>query len=437
MAKHNPLTASRYEFHSTAGADKGKRYLWSYAQLQDTLLESEGWDTKAVAERVRALKPGESLRGKGGVLTREGPPPAVIRGPRETARRRRKARAEGKAVVGRSNPLPPTVRGFLEVLIAHLTQYDRRVSAAEARKGRANIYRLGLLLQQEEKIATELGDVLDSSDSADLKRLKAQIQRKFIVQDMPPARKTIAAIDEYLQSGKHPAYPGTEKKMKSKTRAANRGRKAKPRRNPKPPKLARNPTDDKGVYVDWQQGKYRDPVEVRIVTDELEIGGDEAVWMFQFSHGGISTPTYIAVIGGNLEDALEEAAEWLAEHAPGYFVDDANLKELHEEALEESGSDEEKAYEIATADLTYTESGYLESWNWYVDELPKGKLRDAILYTASLEQTKSLRKFAETEGYPRKPARTQKRPAARRFNNNVEENPQQIAARLARGQSRR
>jgi len=129
--------------------------------------------------------------------------------------------------MARSNPLPPTVRGFLEVLIAHLTQYDRRVSMAEARRGSANIYRLGLLLEQQEKIAAELKGRLDSSEPADLQRLKQQIQRKFIVTDMPPAKKTIAAIDDYLQSGKSPVYPGAEKKSRSTKKSASA-----PRANP-------------------------------------------------------------------------------------------------------------------------------------------------------------------------------------------------------------
>jgi hypothetical protein len=66
------MADARYEFRSTAGSDKGKRYTWSYRQLADTLFESDGWDTKAVAKRVQSLKPGASLRGKGGILTRKG-----------------------------------------------------------------------------------------------------------------------------------------------------------------------------------------------------------------------------------------------------------------------------------------------------------------------------------------------------------------------------
>lgn len=76
----------------------------------------------------------------------------------------------------------------------------------------------------------------------------------------------------------------------------------------------------------------------------------------------------------SFEAALEDAAGFLeGEGLKGYFVDDAELKDLIEEAKKELSEDsdneegeslDEKAYDQATADLTYTESGYITSYEW-------------------------------------------------------------------------
>ncbi len=88
--------------------------------------------------------------------------------------------------------------------------------------------------------------------------------------------------------------------------------------------------------------------------------------------------TRLHVYADSLEDALESCAEWLADHAPGLIMkhgsDEHN--ELLKEACEEMGlawpippgtDDFEpywKAEEQALADQTYTESGYIASWEW-------------------------------------------------------------------------
>lgn len=118
-----------------------------------------------------------------------------------------------------ANPLEPTVRRFIDILGGNIIQYDMRVSASEAKKGRVNIYRLGLLLAAKEKVVNDLHDRLDSSDPQDLKRLRASIQRRFLP-DFPPAKKTVKAIDEYLATGKPPKYP-TTKAARSSAAAGN------------------------------------------------------------------------------------------------------------------------------------------------------------------------------------------------------------------------
>lgn len=87
--------------------------------------------------------------------------------------------------------------------------------------------------------------------------------------------------------------------------------------------------------------------------------------------------TYVLAYGG-LEDALESAAEWLADNAPGHIIGHGSdhAKDLWREACAEVGIDPDdsdadddlkcKAFEIAESDLTHTESGYLTSHEWAI-----------------------------------------------------------------------
>lgn len=102
--------------------------------------------------------------------------------------------------------------------------------------------------------------------------------------------------------------------------------------------------------------------------------GKNTVYVFQF--GAVGT-LWLAVLNQSFEDALEEAAGWLAEYAPGHLHTDKEMQDLYNEALAElvsEGKDPEdeetiqKAQEDAEADLTYTESGYLTSYEWWGGE---------------------------------------------------------------------
>lgn len=131
------------------------------------------------------------------------------------------------------------------------------------------------------------------------------------------------------------------------------------------------------LYIDAHSAFYRDGT---INPGDRSDGG---IYDFQFSNGCGNIPgiTRVSVHARSCEDALELAAEWLADNAPGLIMPegDEHLEELRREACEEAGlpyppsddADWEEYYELfdrtAHADLTYTESGYLESWNWYVD----------------------------------------------------------------------
>jgi hypothetical protein len=173
------------------------------------------------------------------------------------------------------------------------------------------------------------------------------------------------------------------------------------------------------------------------------------VWRFSFgAYGG--TTVYVLTDREALEDALETAAEWLKDNAPGVFTEPdyedaardvkapgavrwasrysyvkvrfaagyslsvpidrlsskrrvrgkAPLSTLRPRrvtvnggtpgAWKEEGATMRDEYgrerdacdlvtERAETDHTYTESGYLASWEWTVDELPAGPERDAVL----------------------------------------------------------
>jgi hypothetical protein len=84
----------------------------------------------------------------------------------------------------------------------------------------------------------------------------------------------------------------------------------------------------------------------------------------------------VLVYADYLEEAFEEWAAYLAEHAPGYIIGPEEERELYEAALDEMRDEAggpldleddrviEKAQELATRDMTYTESGYIVSHEW-------------------------------------------------------------------------
>lgn len=105
---------------------------------------------------------------------------------------------------------------------------------------------------------------------------------------------------------------------------------------------------------------------------------------YLFSFGAYGS-TYVLAYGSSLEDALEEAAAWLADNAPGHLMPFGGEEhtDLIKEACHERGIEfdpdkccgviEESWDDIlqeAEADLTYTESGFLTSYEWTVHENP-------------------------------------------------------------------
>lgn len=121
--------------------------------------------------------------------------------------------------------------------------------------------------------------------------------------------------------------------------------------------------------------KLQHPSDDRIVL-HIANPHDFATWenLYHFRFGAYGT-THVLVYAHGLEDGLEEAAGWLETNAPGHLVTigrdefEASRRELAEEmnVPAEDVSDED-IQQHAEADLTYTESGYLVSHEWYAND---------------------------------------------------------------------
>lgn len=109
---------------------------------------------------------------------------------------------------------------------------------------------------------------------------------------------------------------------------------------------------------------------------------------------GQCAPTFLLVFANGLEDALEEAAGWLADNAPGHIMEDWG--DEHKALVREVCAEQEIAFpegfealeneeqwaiaEQAEADLTRTESGFLTSYEWGIAlEAPDRKTLKAFL----------------------------------------------------------
>lgn len=110
----------------------------------------------------------------------------------------------------------------------------------------------------------------------------------------------------------------------------------------------------------------------------IEIGeGVEKVTLVNPNERHFNTDRYVLAFGAygwtrlmvwatSLEDALDEAVDWIAGNAPGLLADDA-VSEAYREAIA-AGHDDETAQEIATEDTTCAGNNghYLNSWEWHI-----------------------------------------------------------------------
>lgn len=108
--------------------------------------------------------------------------------------------------------------------------------------------------------------------------------------------------------------------------------------------------------------------------------------LYAFGFGAYGS-TRALLWGSSIEDALEEVAEWLAKYAPGHITSEEDVAKLMAEVREDEGDmEDDEAYEKATADLTYTEAGHLTSYEWTVDDVPRGSELYKAAYEASREE---------------------------------------------------
>lgn len=111
------------------------------------------------------------------------------------------------------------IQDFHLLLVAHLTQYDMAVSAREAKRGRVNIYRLGLLLQAAERVeekAKSFG-IWARDDPNALAAYWNYLTQHFIYEEgarhgpprfaIPNLRKLEKQIKAWTEERKLPKYP--------------------------------------------------------------------------------------------------------------------------------------------------------------------------------------------------------------------------------------
>lgn len=109
---------------------------------------------------------------------------------------------------------------------------------------------------------------------------------------------------------------------------------------------------------------------IPIVNDTWhDMGG--ALYLFSFgAYGGHDCYAWGE---RSLDDALEAAAEWLGETAPGLFSEPDYADAARELGAPEDWADDEEWFsrvsELAERDHTYTEAGWLLSWEWSVREI--------------------------------------------------------------------
>ena len=100
----------------------------------------------------------------------------------------------------------------------------------------------------------------------------------------------------------------------------------------------------------------------------IPVNGHDRRWTrhrYILSFGAYGS-TRLMVWANHLEDALDEAIDWIADNAPGLLCDD-EVSEEYERAIKE-GLSEEEAHERATEDTTCGGNAghYILSYEWSI-----------------------------------------------------------------------
>ena len=92
-----------------------------------------------------------------------------------------------------SNGYGCTVAKYLEVLSHELVRYDVQTSAREAKRGRVNIYRLGLLMEALQKVRNNVGSRMTDSE-ADKAGFRMAMYQHF-ERDFSPVKKVVKQLE--------------------------------------------------------------------------------------------------------------------------------------------------------------------------------------------------------------------------------------------------
>lgn len=100
--------------------------------------------------------------------------------------------------------------------------------------------------------------------------------------------------------------------------------------------------------------------------------------LYRFSFGPHGT-YHVYAYGDCLDDALEDAAAYMADCEPDLFTDPEYEAVACELGIAWPPPDEiqlETVRQAAETDLTYTEAGWLRSWEWFVYEVTDPERRE-------------------------------------------------------------
>jgi hypothetical protein len=86
-----------------------------------------------------------------------------------------------------------TVGKYLDVLSHELVRYDVTTSAREAKRGRVNVYRLGLLMEALGRVREEVGNRTSDSD-ADKAGFRMAMYMHF-EKDFAPVKKVVKQLE--------------------------------------------------------------------------------------------------------------------------------------------------------------------------------------------------------------------------------------------------
>lgn len=86
-----------------------------------------------------------------------------------------------------------TVGKYLDVLSHELIRYDRLTSDREAKRGRVNIYRMGLLLEALGRVREAVGSKTSDSE-ADKAGFRMAMYQHF-EKDFPPVKRVVKQLE--------------------------------------------------------------------------------------------------------------------------------------------------------------------------------------------------------------------------------------------------